>query len=70
MSENVTATQRTKHIDVRYHYVREFIEEGFIKIIFVKSEDNKSDMFTKNVSQDIYYKHLDSFVLDKNKLLK
>ena len=70
MSENVTATQRTKHIDVRYHYVREFIEEGFIKIIFVKSEDNKSDMFTKNVSQDIYYKHLDSFILDKNKLLK
>ena len=70
MSENVTATQRTKHIDVRYQYVREFIEEGFIKIIFVKSEYNKSTMFTKNVSQDIYYKHLDSFVLDKNKLLK
>lgn len=48
MSENVSATSRTPHVDACYHYVREFIQEGFIKIIFVKSADNKSDMFTKN----------------------
>jgi Reverse transcriptase (RNA-dependent DNA polymerase) len=52
MSENVSATSRTKHVDIRYHYVREFIESGFIKIIFVKSGENKSDMFTKNISSN------------------
>jgi hypothetical protein len=50
MTENASATSRTKHVDARYHYVREFVEDGFIRIIFVKSENNKSDWFTKNVS--------------------
>jgi hypothetical protein len=31
MSENVTATSRTKHIDARYHFVWEYVEDGFIK---------------------------------------
>ncbi len=37
IAENVTTSQRTKHIDVRYHYVREFVEDGFVKIIFVRT---------------------------------
>jgi len=35
MVENVSTSPRTKHIDVRYHFVQEFIEDGFIKIIFI-----------------------------------
>lgn len=31
MTENVTATTRTRHVDARYHYVREFVSEGFLK---------------------------------------
>ena len=46
MAENNTATSRTRHVDARYHFVREFIEEGYIKIIFVQKE-NKSDGFTE-----------------------
>jgi hypothetical protein len=50
MSENASATSRTRHVDARYHFVRQFVEEGFLKIVFVKSNDIKSDMFTKNIS--------------------
>ena len=35
MSENVTTSPRTKHVDIRYHFVREYVEDGFIEIIFV-----------------------------------
>ena len=66
MTENASATARTKHVDIRYHYVREFIMDGFIKIIFVKSDQNKSDIFTKNVSNEIYEKHTDSFIKQKD----
>jgi hypothetical protein len=31
---------RTKHIDLKYHYVRECIAEGKIEVFFVPSEDN------------------------------
>ena len=68
ISENNTATSRTKHIDVRYHYVREFIEDGFIKKIFVRSADKKSDMFTKNISSDVYESHINDFVIKKGKV--
>jgi hypothetical protein len=62
MAENASATQRTKHVDVRYHFVREFIEEGFIKIIFVKTVNNTADIFTKNVSGELYEKHKQQLV--------
>jgi len=57
MAENVTNSQRTKHVDIRYHFVREFVVDGYIKIIFVKTEENRADMFTKNVSGGRYQEH-------------
>jgi hypothetical protein len=57
MSNNATTSTRTKHVDVRYHYVKEYIEDGIVKIIFVRSKDNKSDIFTKNTNQEIYERH-------------
>jgi hypothetical protein len=62
MSENVNATSQTKHIDERYYFICEYIEDGYIKTIFVNSEDNPADLFTKNVNGDIYDKHAGIFV--------
>jgi putative aminopeptidase FrvX len=36
MSENASTGFRTRHVDTRYHFVREIIEDGFIKIKFVR----------------------------------
>ena len=68
MSANQTATGRTKHIDIRTNFVREYVEDGLIKIIFVKSEDNKSDGFTKNTSIETYERHQGSYVADRSYL--
>ena len=62
MVENVSMSTRTKHVDVRYHFVREFIKDGFIKIIFVQTGDNKADVFTKNVVGELYDKHTNDMV--------
>ena len=69
MAENASANGKTKHIDIRYHYVREFNMDGFIKILFVKSADNTADVFTKNVSSEIYNKHKDDFIFRKEVLM-
>ncbi len=68
MAENVSTSQRTKHIDTRYHFVREFVEEGFIKIIFVRTKENRSDGFTKNVTGEIYDAHVHTFMAEKTYL--
>ena len=49
LSKNATMGKRTKHVDTRYHFVQEYIEKGIIKIVFVRSEDNKADLMTKNL---------------------
>jgi hypothetical protein len=52
LANNYATGPRTKHIDIRTHYVRELIINGILKIEFVKSEDNDADIFTKNVSEE------------------
>jgi len=47
MSKNPINHKRTKHIDVRYHVVRGFIEEGVIKCVWVPTDENLADFLTK-----------------------
>ena len=65
MSKNVTTTSRTKHVDIRSKYVREYAEDGIIKIVFVKSEDNDSDIMTKNCQSDLHSKHSMKLITEK-----
>ena len=53
MSENSTTSNRTKHVDTRYRFVNEFVGDGFNKIMFLKTEDNVTDIFTKNAGDEI-----------------
>ena len=46
MSENISVSQRTKHVDVRYRFVQQFTMEGFIKVIFVRTDENDADLFS------------------------
>jgi hypothetical protein len=62
MAENSSAGVCIRHVDTMYHFVQEYIVDAFIKIVFVKSMENNTDIFTKNVSQDIYKKHIDDFL--------
>jgi hypothetical protein len=38
---------RTKHIDLRYHFIREAVEDGKISVKYIPTNDNVSDIFTK-----------------------
>jgi hypothetical protein len=48
--KNQQVGQRTKHIDVRWHFIRELYDAGKIAVKFVRSEKNEADINTKNVS--------------------
>jgi hypothetical protein len=52
IASNAVQEKRTKHIDIRYHYIREVVESGKVKLYFVQTEENPADMFTKNLSRD------------------
>ena len=40
-------TSRSKHVDIKYFFVRERILDGTVKVVHVASKDNVADLFTK-----------------------
>ncbi|GKE14312.1 retrovirus-related pol polyprotein from transposon TNT 1-94, partial [Tanacetum coccineum] len=47
ISCNPVQHSRTKHIDVRYHFIKEHVEKGTIELYFVKTDYQLDDLFTK-----------------------
>nr|GFA56160.1 hypothetical protein [Tanacetum cinerariifolium] len=47
ISCNPVQHSRTKHIDVRYHFIKEKVEKGIVEFFFVGTEYQLADLFTK-----------------------
>jgi hypothetical protein len=61
--ENPTAHKRTKHIEVKYHYVRAAQEKGVIKVMKVHTDLNYSDIMTKATGTGTFCRHVSSLML-------
>ena len=55
-------TKGWTNIDIRYHFIREYIEDGVVHIIFVKTDENKADPFTKSASGDLHNEHKKNYI--------
>ena len=69
MTENISTSGRTKHLDLRARFVNKMVDEKFIKFEFVKSGNNLADYLTKNVTGDIYESHITSYIGQKDKIV-
>nr|GEV23190.1 retrovirus-related Pol polyprotein from transposon TNT 1-94 [Tanacetum cinerariifolium] len=52
ISCNPVQHSRTKHIAVRYHFIKEHVEKGAIELYFVKTDYQLADIFTKALPAD------------------
>ncbi|GKE31140.1 hypothetical protein Tco_1450462 [Tanacetum coccineum] len=52
ISCNPVQHSRTKHIDVRYHFIKEYVKKGIVELFFVGTEYQLADLFTKALSED------------------
>ncbi|GJU75237.1 retrovirus-related pol polyprotein from transposon TNT 1-94 [Tanacetum coccineum] len=52
ISCNPVQHSRTKHIDVRYHFIKEQVEKGIVELFFVGTEYQLADLFTKALPED------------------
>nr|GEV25985.1 retrovirus-related Pol polyprotein from transposon TNT 1-94 [Tanacetum cinerariifolium] len=43
---------RSKHIDIRYHFIKDQVENGMIELYFVNTEYQRADLFTKALGRD------------------
>ncbi|GJW32955.1 retrovirus-related pol polyprotein from transposon TNT 1-94 [Tanacetum coccineum] len=51
---------RAKHIDIRYHFIKEQVENGIVELYFVQTEYQLADIFTKPLHRERF-----NFLIDK-----
>ena len=59
---NAKISNRTKHVDTKIHFVRNYVEDNTIKITFVKLEDNDAEVCTKKVLETLFNMHTEKFM--------
>ena len=47
ISKNPVQLSRTKHIEIRHHFIRELVKDGTLILEFIHTDDQKADLFTK-----------------------
>jgi len=57
LAENQNTSDRTKHVDICFHFICQHIQERTVKVEFVKSRENDVDLFTKNVNGETFEEH-------------
>lgn len=50
--DNPVHHKKTKHIDIKFHHIRECVENKYIVVKYVCSEDQLADIFTKALARD------------------
>lgn len=53
MTQNPVRHQRTKHVKIDLHFVREKVALGYVKVLFVPSSLQYADIFTKGLPTDV-----------------
>ncbi|GKF07781.1 hypothetical protein Tco_0042005 [Tanacetum coccineum] len=54
ISNNLVLHSRTKHIDIRYHFIRDHILKGDIELHFIPTEYQLADIFTKPLDEPTF----------------
>nr|ABA99612.1 retrotransposon protein, putative, unclassified [Oryza sativa Japonica Group] len=52
ISENPVSHDRTKHIAIKYHYIREAVDRQEVKLKFCRTDEQLADIFTKALSKE------------------
>jgi hypothetical protein len=50
--QNDLLVGRAKHIDIRYHFIKEEVKKNLIQVKYCKTEDMVADILTKRVNAE------------------
>jgi hypothetical protein len=62
LAQNHSLTQRTKHIDIKAHFIREKVQSGKISTKYCPTQEMVADILTKPLGKNIFEKHRHSIM--------
>lgn len=60
MIANTDTLKRLKHVDIRYHFIKEQIRKGKIQLKYLETKEQVADMFTKALNKTLLYKFINA----------
>jgi hypothetical protein len=63
MADNPVEHSRTKHIDIRYHFLWDHQQKGDIEIAYVNTQNQLADIFTKPLDEKTFSKLRNELVI-------
>ena len=54
ISKNLMMHSKTKHIAIKYHFVKELVQDKEIRLEYIHSKEQIADIFTKPLPKDAF----------------
>lgn len=67
LARNPRFHERTKHINIRYHFVRDACKRNALQIEYIASSEMTADIMTKSLPRDTHWYHASGMGLQQNK---
>ena len=55
LAHDDVSNERAKHIDIKYHFIRDHVQSGNVDLVYVKSELMVADIMTKPLGRQKHY---------------
>ena len=51
-----------RHIDIKHHLIHDAVDEGKVRVTYVKTEDQHADVLTKSLNNRMFGKNVDALM--------
>jgi hypothetical protein len=62
LAKNPVHHSRTKHFDLKYHFIRDLVQKKEVELMYIKTQEQLADIFTKGVAKVQFLKLRDQIV--------
>jgi hypothetical protein len=69
LSENPVFHDRSKHIDIRYHFIRDCVQKGAVQLQYVPTDEQVADILTKALMKGKFVYFRDKMGIVENTFL-
>ena len=69
LTENLVFHDRSKHIEIRYHFIRDCVQKGVVKLEYISTDEQVVDILTKSLPRGKHVFFRDKMGVVKNTFL-
>jgi ATP sulfurylase len=61
LTENLVFHDRSKHIEIKYHFIRDCVQRGAVKLEYISTDEQVADILTKSLprGKHVYFRRQD-----------